>query len=243
MILDALPVSPSLSELAYKVIKEAILSLKIRPGAVLSIGYLADRLEVSRTPVRDAVLWLERDGLVTLIPHKGVRVLEISAKDIEKMYELRILLESYAAKVATTQLSPDELERLDKVLYETQEAFGQGQRVLASDVGRQIHDLLVQKVDNKWLTTVLDDLDTHYTRIRRFSALIPGRFERSHLEHREILMALQSRDAQKAEQAMVDHLTSVEKDILSNIDIWMTYLEGEEEGLPSLDQLLNPATD
>ncbi len=228
MTLGALPVTPSRSEQAYQAIMEAILSLQLRPGTFLSIGDLANQLEISRTPVRDALLWLQRDGLVTLVPQKGVYVSEISVKDIENIYELRIVLESYAARVATTKLTPDDLNKLEETINEAQQAFEQGDRVLASDFGRQIHDRLVQQVGNKRLTLYLNDLDIHYTRIRRFSVLIPGRFEKSHEEHQKILIALQSGDSKKAEQAMADHLSSVHKDILANAEAWTNFLENQE---------------
>jgi DNA-binding GntR family transcriptional regulator len=229
MVLKPLHDIPSLSERAYEVIKEAILTLKIRPGEVLTIGRLADQLGVSRSPARDALLRLEKEGLVAMIPYKGACVSEISTKDVKELYELRILLESYAAKAAASRLTTDEIERIRGIFREAEGAFKQGQLVLASDLGRGFHDLLVGKVGNDRLVAYLNHLDMHYTRIRRFSALIPGRLEKSHKQHQEILAALKSGDGERAERAMADHLASARDDILANMDGWMTYLKGEEQ--------------
>lgn len=234
MRLSPLHDTPSLSERAYEAIKEAILSLEIRPGEVLSIGQLAGQLGVSRTPVRDALLLLEKDGLVTLLPQKGARVSEISNRDIEETYELRVLLESYAAKVAAARLTPGDLEQMETVLQEAEQAFERGERVAAADLGRQIHDLLIEKVGNERLLAFLDDLETHYTRIRRFAPLIPGRFAKSHEQHKKILAALQNGDAEGAEQAMFNHLSSVRDDILANADLWTKYLGSGEKNVPTV---------
>src|SRR5215203_4942862 len=82
MPLEPLNNVPLLSERAYRAIKNAILSLELRPGEVLSIGNLANQFAISRTPVRDALLLLEKDGLVTIVPHKGSKVSEISNQDV-----------------------------------------------------------------------------------------------------------------------------------------------------------------
>ena len=119
MPLKALSVKPSRSEQAYEAIKEAIQSLVFRPGEFLAIGNLADQLEISRTPVRDALIMLEHDGLVRMVPQKGVYVSEITVEDIRQMYELRIVLERYAIRVATGNLTQDELDSLEKDLEET----------------------------------------------------------------------------------------------------------------------------
>ena len=227
-LLDA----PSLSEQAYEAIKAAILSLDIRPGEVLGIGSLAEQLGVSRTPVRDALLLLEKDGLVTLLPQKGAYVSEISVGDIEEIYELRILLEGYAARVAAMRLKAYDLKHIEASLQDAEEAFQRGDRVLTADVGRRVHDLLVETVGNERLKTFLGELDTHYTRIRRFAVHIPGRFEKSHQEHMEILAALHSRDTERAERAMMAHLTSVRDDTLSYIGTLATNLESREEPIP-----------
>ena len=227
MTLEPLHDLPSLSDRAYVAIKEAILSLKIRPGEILSIGGLAKQLEVSRTPVRDALLSLEKDGLVTIIPQKGAHVTKVSEADINDIFELRILLERYATRVATTRLTVDDLEQAASLQRQAERAFEQGQHLSCADLGRQFHDLLVETVGNNRMKEVLGHLDTHYIRMRRFAAIIPGRFKKSHEEHKVILRFLQNSDAAGAEQAMSNHLASVRDEMLVNPDTWNKYLENE----------------
>jgi len=230
MPLQPLSDQPSLSQRAYQAIKDAILSLEIRPGEVLSIGNLADLFTISRTPVRDALLLLEKDGLVTILPHKGAQVTEISRQDVREIFEMRIALESYAAKVAVTRLTAEDRHELESILQRSGEAYARHEYVHSSDLARQLHDLLVQKLDNRRFTSYLDELDTHYTRFRRLSVFVPGRFEKSYQQHLEILKALQEGNGEVAERVMADHLASVCADILASIDDWLNEVNKGVQG-------------
>jgi DNA-binding GntR family transcriptional regulator len=232
------PLSPlsSLSERAYAEIRRAILSLELKPGEFVSIGDLAQKLQVSRTPVRDALLVLEREGLVRLVPHKGAYISEISARDVEEIFELRILLESYAARLAAPLINMSELETLERVLNESRQAIDEKRYLEASDKGRLIHDMLVQKAGNSRLISLLSDLDTHYTRFRHFSALIPGRLEQSHQQHLRILAALRVGNAEQVGRAMADHLSSVRDELLASIEAWLANLH-VEAATPESDRM------
>jgi len=220
MNLEPLHNVADLSERAYHAIKAAILTLKVRPGEILTTGNLALQLNISRTPVREALLRLQQDGLVKLLPQKGAEVVGICAEDITEILELRIVLESYAIKVATQRLTDEELQNLDRVLQEAMDAYQRGERGVASDTARQLHNMMINKVNNRRMRILLDSLEDHYMRIRFFSSLIPGRLEKSFAQHQAILAALKSRDTHRAEQAMINHLTSVKEDILASIDHW-----------------------
>lgn len=209
----------------YEAIKEAILSLKFRPGEMLTIARLADQLGASRTPVREALLILERDGLVTIVPQRGTMVTMISPQDVHEIFEMRIVLESYASRVAAARVALDEIDRAEASLQEAKRAFAQGEKIRAADVGRLIHDLVVRKVGNERFLRGLNDLETHYTRIRHFAVMIPDRFERSDQQHRAILAALRDGDAERSGQAMTDHLNSIRDDVLANLGAWTTEIE------------------
>lgn len=210
---------PSLGVQVYETIKNSILSLELQPGTVLSIGELAEQFEVSRTPVRDALLLLEKDELVTLIPHKGAKVTEITAKDVQEMYELHIALECYAVRMVAPRLTSQDLEALEQIIHASRQALDEQQYLLASDLGREFHDAFVQKLANRRLSTYLRELDTLYARLRHYSALLPGRLETSYTQHLAILHALQAGDTAGAEKAMAEHFISVSQDILNHSGI------------------------
>ncbi len=207
-----------LGDQAYNAIKEGILSLRFQPGQLIAIGDLAQELAISRTPVREALQRLAQEGLVTIVPFKGALVSTISSDDIREIFELRIILESYAAKVAATVLTDEEIEQAERYVSQAREAFLQGDLMGASDLGRRLHDILVAKVKNRRLMAMLEGLNVQYTRIRRYSANIPNRLERSHKQHLEILDALKARDAHRAESLMRHHLQTVCQDVIAAMD-------------------------
>jgi DNA-binding GntR family transcriptional regulator len=193
--------------------------LELPPGTVLSIGELADQFRISRTPVRDALLLLEKDELVTIIPHKGAKVTEITAKDVREMYELHIALEGYAVRMVAPHLTEQDLQELNGMIESSRRALDAQQYLLASDLGRQFHDAFIGKLGNRRLAIYLQDLDILYTRLRHFSALLPGRLEKSHGEHLAILSALQEHDTARAVHAVTDHFISISNEILNDHNI------------------------
>jgi DNA-binding GntR family transcriptional regulator len=184
-----------LSAQVYETIKNSILSLELQPGETLSIGDLAEQFQISRTPVRDALLLLE-------------------------MYELHIALESYAVRVTVPYMTDQDLKRLEQIILASRHALEVHQQyLLASDLGREFHDVFVQKLANRRLTAYLQDLNILYTRLRHFSALMAGRLERSYQQHLVILHAVQEHDAGRAAQAMAEHFMSVSNEILNDRNI------------------------
>ena len=229
MAMQPLADAPSLGDRAYEAIRDAILELTLRPGQQVAVNQLADLLRVSRTPVRDAMLRLQREGLMTVVPHKGAYVSRISVQDVQDIFELRILLERYAARIAATRMTAEDRARIEETMQQAARAFEQGDPLLAADTAGLIHDMLVRKTNNGRLAACLMDLDSHYGRIRHLAVAIPGRFERSQQEHRAILAALQQADAEAAGMAVVQHLQSVRDDVLANLDTWVDSLEHDRE--------------
>lgn len=217
MKLPRLDNTPSLTERTYETILAAVQSLTLTPGECVSIQELTNQLGVSRTPLRAALRRLEQDGLVAIVPYKGVCVAPISAKDVEEILELRILLESYAAGKATKLLSPDELAQAEKILEQMEKTHAEGRLLESATIGHQFHQLLLSKVDNHRLVGILRQLDIQYRRIRHYSADLRDRGATSIVQHEEMLRALKAGDAEQASQLMVEHLSSVRDDVLSSL--------------------------
>lgn len=203
----------SLKELAYTAIKSAILSLRLKPDTPLVESELADQLGISKTPVRDALQELEREGFVTRILFKGTYVTEVTMKDMTEIFQLRAVLEGFAAYLATPLFSPTELDRIDENLTASEIALSAGDLVCCSDLGKSLHDMIISKADNQRLAQIIHNLDDHVQRFRCMSDQISGRLNKSVREHRRVLAALRLHDAAAAELAMRDHLFSVLRDL------------------------------
>ncbi|HIQ04986.1 MAG TPA: GntR family transcriptional regulator, partial [Anaerolineae bacterium] len=203
----------SLKERAYIALKSAILSLDLKPGQALVESDLAEQLGVSKTPVRDALQELEREGFVVRVPYKGTYVAQVNWKDIEEIFQLRAVLEGLAVRLATLRLTADDWEKGERLLARAQEALAQGDRELCSRLGRQFHKLFIRKADNQRLASIMYNLEDHLQRFRRMSDQIGGRLEKSQEEHRRVLEAVKQRNALLAEEAMRSHMHSVLRDL------------------------------
>jgi len=207
--LQKVDTSPSLKDKAYTAIRDAILTLELEPGTSLVENDLARQLGISKTPVRDALQELERDGLVIRIPFKGTYVTEVMEKDLREIFQLRAVLEGLAARLATPLFTPQELEQLDRDHTASENALAKGDLTLCSKLGKGLHDAIIDKADNEQLITMIRNLDASLMRFRALSDRVSGRLDISLREHRRIIDALRRRDAYAAEESVRDHLHSV----------------------------------
>jgi DNA-binding GntR family transcriptional regulator len=217
--LERVDTLPSLKTKAYTAIKEAILSLRLEPGTSLVESDLAQQLGMSKTPVRDALQELEREGFVTRLSFKGTYVTGVTLRDVAEVFQLRAVLEGLAARLAAPLLSTEELDDIAAQFCLAEAALQEGNLTLCSERGQCLHDAIIGKADNPRLTLIIHNLDDHVIRFRAVSNRIAGRLHKSVVEHRRVLQALHRRDAAAAEQAMRDHLFSVLHDLTVPEDV------------------------
>jgi DNA-binding GntR family transcriptional regulator len=198
---------------AYAAVKEAILSLRFEPGMPLVESDLAQQLGISKTPVRDALQELEREGFVTRVPFKGTYVTDVTVTDIVEFFQLRAALEGFAARLAAPMLSDAELDQLDRDLAAAAVALAEGDLARCSSLGQCLHNACLDKAGNARLASITRNLDDHVRRLRILSDRISGRLGKSAQEHRRILAAMRLRDPSAAEEAMRSHLLSVLQDL------------------------------
>lgn len=223
---ELLPVNKpqSLKGIAYTIIKDAILTLRFMPGQALSHRDLAGQLQISETPVRDAMQELEREGFVTRIPHKGTFVTNIDKADIEETFQIRAPLEELTVCLATPQFDEEDFNEIECLLHRADTALTNGNRRQCSALGTQFHQRFIQKAGNRRLVTILDNLDDHLKRFRRISDLITGRLEKSQEQHRRVFEAARRGQAERAGRAMYFHLQSVLTDIKDMGDEWVGHM-------------------
>lgn len=214
----------SLKGIAYAIIKDAILTLKFAPGQPLSNRQLAAQLEISETPIRDALQDLEREGFVVRLPHKGTFVTEVNKVDIEETFQIRAQLEAMAVELATPHLTEQDFDDMESLLTQANDALAQGNREQCSALGAQFHRRFIDKANNQRLAAILSNLDDHQQRFRHISDLIFGRLEKSQGEHRKVFEAALRGDAKEAGEAMRDHQQSVLQDIQISDDEWLNHI-------------------
>jgi DNA-binding GntR family transcriptional regulator len=195
-------------ELAYQALREQVRSKRIVPGDVLSLGRLADELGMSRTPVREAVSKLVSEGLLIVLPKKGILVRSLTAQDVQELYVVREPLEALAAGIAATQMSDGALERLEETLETADRRVAEGidpEEYRAMDL--EFHASIWTGSGNKRVSEILGSLaDAAVLDPWRDKIVsLPNQPQRSLSQHREIVEALKSRDSVASESAMRRH--------------------------------------
>lgn len=208
----------SLEKFAYDSIKKAILEFHFKPGDALVEADLSKQLNISKTPVRDALTRLEREGLVTKVAYTGTYVGEITAQGVMEVFEIRAVLEGLAARQAAVNFTSADLTQAEELLSRQAGLLARGELTGASEVNRQFHALILQRSNNQHLRSMLANLDDHIQRYRVLSKAQRGTQSASVQEHQSVLDAIRAGDAAGAETAMKTHLRNVLTE-LENVDI------------------------
>ncbi|MEV4196562.1 GntR family transcriptional regulator, partial [Streptomyces toxytricini] len=200
---------PSAADRVYRHVKEHVLDRRYEGGTLLTEGGLAAAVGVSRTPVREALLRLQAEGLLRLYPKKGALVLPVSAQEIADVVETRLLVEEFTVR-RTVPAPPALLDRLEALLREQRRHAAAGDAAAFSAADRAFHAEIVRGSGNAILCGLYDQLRDR--QLRMGTALLhdrPDRVERSLAEHAGILAALRAGDADAAATAVRAHVGRV----------------------------------
>jgi DNA-binding GntR family transcriptional regulator len=211
-----LPVIESrhLKDEAYRTIKSAIIQLNFRPGDAVMEGKLARSLRISKTPVRHALVRLEQEGLVETRPFRGTFVTPLTVRNIGEIFQVRRVLEELAMQQVMSTTPPGAAERLLALVDEAPAQLHAGQLEASFDAIRDFHEELVRLSGNEWLIRLYGTFADHLSRIRNVCGHIPGRVEKSAIEHRAIVDALARGDQAEAARHLRLHLDSLVDDYL-----------------------------
>jgi DNA-binding GntR family transcriptional regulator len=201
----------------YEQLRDEIVAGALRPGEQLVEARIAADLGVSKTPVREALIRLQRDGLVEIEPYRGARVLEPSAEDIREILELRLLIEGQIARDLAERRPADVLAALEGSIGESRAAHAAGQTQRLLDSLTAFSDILAEACGNSRMLKLLVDLRSVLLLIGNTSLRAPGRESRSIAEHERILVALRAGDPAAAATATADHISSIERDSLEPV--------------------------
>ena len=178
---------------------------------------LANRLGVSRTPVREAIRKLELEGLVVMIPRKGAEVARITEKDLRDVLEVRCSLEELAAELAAERMDEEGQEKLDQALVEFESAIESGDNAAIADSDMEFHDIIFDATGNPRLIQIIGNLREQFYRYR-LEYLKDKRMHRLLVEeHDTIRRALKKRDAAKAGSAMRTHIDNQKESMVRSL--------------------------
>lgn len=210
------PAPESSTARAYLAIKERILTNHLRAGEPVVADALARELQLSRTPIREALLQLSQEGFLEIRPRMGTFVAPLDVRRIHEMYQVRKVLEGAAARQAADFADPVALASLERELRELRTETSEDLRRL-SECGDRLHRLIVDSCENQVLADLIRSLQDHFRRFRAISLQLPEKVLASHQEHLEILRALRESDGLRAEQLVHAHFEHAAQTLLQSL--------------------------
>lgn len=202
------------TQLVAEVIREKILLGEIKAGEPLRQAALAADLNVSRIPVREALLQLEAEGLVNFEAHKGATVSEISSSKVCEIFELRALLEAELLKYSMGNLTPDDFAEAEALLVKMESAIEAGDTMKATgELNSLFHDKLYCRANRPQTAEIVNTLNQSCSRYVRMHILLAGGIETAPNEHRELLELAKAGNTDNACKALKQHILSAKDDI------------------------------
>lgn len=207
----------TLREKIVETIRNAIVNGQLPAGTRVAEPDLASKFGISRTPIREAFRQLETEGFITVIPRKGAVVASLSSKDVSDFYDLKAILEGYAARSAVANLTEKDFAKMDSVNRQIEAAAvkKESRKVLA--LHNEFHDIFVKACGNEKLHTIVQNLVMQFQRFRLILAM-PGRIEGSIQQHWEIIDAFRKGDRTLVESLVQENAFYGKKILLQELD-------------------------
>jgi DNA-binding GntR family transcriptional regulator len=201
-----------LSEKAYHLIKEKIVTLELEPLAVIDEQTLKGELDLGRTPIREALHRLAAEGLVIVAPRRGMFVADISITDLQKIFEVRMILEGFCARLAAQRANRQQIAHMEAILQEL-ECLSDGDAEALMSIDKRFHESMYQAADNEFLTESLDRLHAQSLRLWHLVLDRLDNVQEAILEHKEIVRALKAKDEAQAEKLVQQHIAQFQREI------------------------------
>jgi DNA-binding GntR family transcriptional regulator len=199
----------SLADQAYLAIRELIVSLELRPGSVVNERELMERLDLGRTPIREAVRRLAQEQLVEVFPRRGTFVTSVEIRDLASICDVRSALEAHAARIAAERANDADRAEIGRLIEELDAAVAYDDRALMA-FDERIHRAVYRATHNQFLVATLEEYYLLALRIWFLALEQPRELEQAVLEHRALLEAILARDAAGAERIMRAHVDDFE---------------------------------
>jgi DNA-binding GntR family transcriptional regulator len=199
--------APTLAQYAYKTLRSLILSSELEPGSRLVVRVLSERYGLSPTPFKEALVALEREGLVSSRPRRGYSVATIDVASVRQRYQIREVLEALAARLAAERMSPPLLRQLEELHAVQATKFAEADLAGSGDADLDFHRALWYGSGNPALAQMLETFTGQVTLMMSSTrAKVPSRHAQALQEHEVLIDRLRAADADGAEAAMRRHI-------------------------------------
>jgi DNA-binding GntR family transcriptional regulator len=229
------PGKANISETVYAILHKNIVNLTLAPGTMISEMDIAERLQVSRTPVREAFIKLSNEALVNIIPQKGTFVSKIDFSRVQEERFLRESLELAVLERFVSVHSEQSIDRLKMNLKKQKDAIEQNDPIKFIDYDDQFHAIMFDEAKKNLCYGIIQLFSTHYRRIRYLSHHFSGISSQNMDQHQKILDAILRQDAAEASAVLKSHIRKLimEKDEIC--DKYPEYFQQEERSIDDTD--------
>jgi DNA-binding GntR family transcriptional regulator len=212
IIFPEIKIHELLSQKVYHIIKRDIIKGNLVSNTRLFEEKIAEQMNISRTPVREALRILSAEGFVKLIPNIGIVVNQISSQDLSDILNIRLQLETYAIGLTAQKITEKDIDNLKKIIQQMKESLAAKDIMAFSNLNYKYHKAIISISDNKKLIEICDNL--HQQSEHWIKALgVQERLEESLQEHIDIYSSLKARDIDEAKKIMHIHLCNLIKNI------------------------------
>lgn len=199
-----------LSEKAYHLIKEKIITLELEPSSVIDEQALMEELKLGRTPIRESLQRLDSEGLVNIIPRRGTFVADISITDLQKIFEVRMVLVGFCARLAAQRITKDQIAQMEAELRDLEQVQSGDCKVLMA-IDRHFQKLLYEAAGNEFLAEALNRLYDLGLRLWYLALDRLGDVRDSIEQHRGVIEALKAGDGMQAEALIQRHIAEFQQ--------------------------------
>ncbi|MBO4976797.1 MAG: GntR family transcriptional regulator [Lachnospiraceae bacterium] len=206
-----------LRDVVFNTLRQAILTGELKPGERLMEIHLANRLGVSRTPIREAIRKLELEGLVTMIPRRGAEVAQITEKSMSDVLEVRRALDALCVELACERISDEDIRDLKDACdnFERAVRSKDAKKIAQADV--ELHNIIVKATGNSRLIQLINNLSEQMYRYRYEYIKDASQHARLIEEHRIIYESIVRKDKETASRAAKMHIDNQEKAIMKQL--------------------------
>lgn len=212
-----IPKAQNLHTSVYERLKSQIIDFTLKPGQKLQDRQLAIQLEVSRTPVREALNRLVQEGFVRQTPGQGYFVKEITIKEIEELYEVREALEVLAAKMAIQSINNSQIKKLSEILKRHKKLIQNGTSESSLLDEAEFHKTIALSSGNQHLYVIMSNIFDKIAAYRGIGTLTLQRTKIAYQQHEEIFISLKEKDTRKLKKIMRGHITEARRDAIERV--------------------------
>lgn len=208
-----------LRDVVFKTLRQGILTGELKPGERLMEIHLADRLGVSRTPIREAIRKLELEGLVTMVPRKGAEVAKISEKNLKDVLEVRLALDSLGVQLACERITEEGLIELKNACDNFAKVTSTKDATVITKADVALHDVIIRATGNERLQQLISNLSEQMYRYRMEYIKDSAYHTLLIKEHRRIYESIAARDKEKAVREIQGHINNQLKTIMEHLNL------------------------